>query len=126
MTMHNQAFGKRGEEIVARELAKAGFEVLARNVRIGRLGEIDIIARRDGVVHVIEVKTRTSAAFGEPELAVDGRKQRVMWRVWEAARRAHGREWGIGADVEVEFDVAAVMIGADRAELKWYRNIEIS
>ncbi len=126
MTMHNQAFGKRGEEIVARELAKAGFEVLARNVRIGRLGEIDIIARRDGVVHVIEVKTRTSAAFGEPELAVDGRKQRAMWRVWEGALKKYSREWGIGADVEVQFDVAAVMIGADRAELKWYRNIEIS
>ncbi len=126
MTMHNQAFGKRGEEIVARELAKAGFEVLARNVRIGRLGEIDIIARRDGVVHVIEVKTRTSAAFGEPELAVDGRKQRVMWRVWEGALKKCGQEWGVGADVEVQFDVAAVMIGADRAELKWYRNIEIS
>lgn len=126
MTMHNQELGKRGEEIVVRELVKAGFEVLARNVRIGRLGELDIIARREEVVHVIEVKTRTSTLFGEPEMAVDVRKQQVMRRVWEAAWRAHGREWGIKEDDEVQFDVAAVVMRPERAQLLWYRNIEIS
>lgn len=125
MTNHNQELGKRGEEIVVRELLKAGFEVLARNLRIGRLGELDVIAQRRGVTHVIEVKTRTSNTFGEPELAVDVRKQQVMRRVWEAARRVHGREWGIGADAAVQFDVGAVVVGQERIELKWYRNIEI-
>lgn len=126
MTMHNQDIGKRGENIVVRQLIADGFRVLARNLRIGRLGELDIIAQREGVVHVIEVKTRTSAVFGEPELAVDARKQQTMRRVWEAAVRAHGHEWGISVDAEVQFDVAAVMIGAERAELVWYRNIEVS
>lgn len=124
--MHNQELGKRGEDIVARQLVASGFEVITRNVHIGRLGELDIIARRDGVVHVIEVKTRTSTLFGEPELAVDVRKQQVMRRVWEAAWRVHGREWEIKEDDEVQFDVAAVVMRPERAQLLWYRNIEIS
>ncbi len=126
MSSHNQQLGKRGESIVARQLAASGFRIIAHNVRIGRLGELDIIAQREGVVHIIEVKTRTSAAFGEPELAVDVRKQQTMRRVWEAARRRHGREWGIGIDSDVQFDVAAVTVGSERAELVWYRNIDLS
>ncbi len=122
---HNQTIGKRGEDIVVRELEKSGFVVLARNCRIGNIGEIDCIARRGDRVHIIEVKTRTSALFGVPELAVTMQKRQRMWKAWQAARAMHGTDWGVSYHTPVQFDVAAVTLLPDRAQLLWYRDIEI-
>ena len=71
--MDRQALGRWGEEVAARHLVQAGYEVLARNWRC-RQGEIDIVARAGGLLCFVEVKTRSSLAFGEPAEAVRGRK----------------------------------------------------
>ena len=44
---NNRSFGSRGEDFAAACLARSGFEILARNFRFGRLGEIDMIAREN-------------------------------------------------------------------------------
>ena len=69
--------GMQGEELVAQVLLARGYKILARNYRT-RGGEIDIIARREGVIHFIEVKTRTRGTedYGRPSEAVNGEKQR--------------------------------------------------
>ncbi len=67
--MLNQDEGKRGEEIAAEYLKKQGFKIIDRNFRI-RGGEIDIIALDAGTLVFIEVKTRSSAAFGSPLEAI--------------------------------------------------------
>ena len=61
--------GKKGEEIAANYLAEKGYKIIARNWRFGK-DEIDIIAEHDNFLVIIEVKTRSSSDYGEPEEAV--------------------------------------------------------
>ena len=99
-----QALGTRGEELAAAFLTRAGLEVVARNYR-SRLGEIDLVARdRDELVFV-EVKTRSSTAFGEPAEAVSPRKARRLRTLaarWLAERRPP-------YTTELRFDVVSVL-----------------
>ena len=71
--------GKKGEEFAAIYIANLGFQILERNWRYRRF-EIDIIASRSGVLHFIEVKTRTSTTFGYPEESVTNKKIRSLIR----------------------------------------------
>ncbi|WP_382304163.1 YraN family protein [Herbiconiux sp. UC225_62] len=61
--------GRRGEEFAAEWLAKSGLRVVARNWRCP-VGEIDIVAHDGAVLAIVEVKTRTSDAFGHPFEAI--------------------------------------------------------
>jgi putative endonuclease len=100
-----QHFGRAAEAAAARYLAREGWTLLARNVRVGR-GELDLIVRRGGVLAFVEVKARRSSACGSPEDAVDGRKRRQVARLaelWLAAR-----PWALRGATDVRFDVIAV------------------
>lgn len=57
-----------------------GYKILERNFR-NRSGEIDIIAKKDGVIRFVEVKYRTTSDFGSPLEAVDARKQNQIRKV---------------------------------------------
>jgi len=100
--------GRRGEQIAARHLRRCGYRILERNFRAAG-AEIDLVAAERGTVVFVEVKTRSSAAFGAPAEAVDGRKAA---RIHRAAgiylRRMHA------AEGPARFDVVAI-IGAGRA-----------
>lgn len=74
MTTHNQRVGAWGEEIAATWLTEHGYEVAARNVRTP-YGEIDIIARQDGRVIFVEVKTLTTTKTFLPEHQITPRKR---------------------------------------------------
>jgi len=77
VSLFKKNLGQEGEERAAKFLIEQGYRILERNYRT-KSGEIDLIAlHRDEVVFV-EVKTRTSDAFGAPELAVNPRKQGRM------------------------------------------------
>jgi putative endonuclease len=77
MSLLRKMLGRRGEERAARFLVGCGYKILDRNYRTLN-GELDLIALHEGVVVFVEVKTRTSDAFGAPELAVTPQKQRRM------------------------------------------------
>ena len=77
MSLLRKMLGKAGEDRAARFLVKQGYKILERNYRVPS-GEIDLIALHKGEVVFVEVKTRSSDAFGAPELAVTPRKQRQM------------------------------------------------
>ena len=83
--------------------------MVARNWR-SRQGEIDLIARRAGVLAICEVKTRTSRAFGEPFEAVTRVKQARLRRLAaEWLRSAAEVGGGRGRYDEIRFDVASVL-----------------
>jgi putative endonuclease len=69
--------GREGEDVAAAFLRKRGYRILERNYST-RSGEIDLIALHRATVVFVEVKTRTSDAYGAPELAVNVRKQQRM------------------------------------------------
>ena len=74
MTTSRQELGSWGETLAAEYLTQNGYTVLAHNVRT-RHGEIDLVARQGAVTVFIEVKTRSSTAYGPPESAITPTKQ---------------------------------------------------
>lgn len=91
-----QQVGRRGEDVAAAELERQGLEVLARNWRCGRLGEIDIVALERGpegpTVVFCEVKCRTGLGFGHPLEAITFAKLRTLRQL--AAEWMHDHEVG--------------------------------
>ena len=75
--MNNKDTGFLGENITAQYLTQNGFEILHRNWRYKHL-EIDIIAFKDGILHIVEVKTRTDNQFGFPEQAITSKKMQFL------------------------------------------------
>ena len=92
-----------GEDLVAEWYVKRGYDIVERNWRC-RQGEIDIIASRDSVLVICEVKTRATADFGSPALAVDANKQQRLRRL-----AAHWLSENPTTRASVRFDVAAVV-----------------
>ncbi|HVF21074.1 MAG TPA: YraN family protein, partial [Mycobacteriales bacterium] len=80
--------GKYGERVAATYLVDGGYELIDRNWRCDDAelkGELDIVARREGVLTFVEVKTRSSVDFGEPAEAVGPvkvKKIRELATVW--------------------------------------------
>jgi putative endonuclease len=73
----NKELGKRGERLAVDYLKKKGYRIVETNYRT-RKGEIDIVCEHRDCVVFVEVKTRRSLAFGEPEEAVNSRKRKRM------------------------------------------------
>lgn len=82
MEQGRQAVGRRGEDLAVAELQRQGMEVLARNWRCGRIGEVDVVALdRTGAVPTVvvcEVKCRTGLGFGHPLEAITWAKLRTL------------------------------------------------
>lgn len=70
-------FGKLGEQLAEDFLVKKEYTILHRNWRHKKL-EIDIIALKNEIPHFVEVKTRSSKQFGEPEESVNKKKFRSL------------------------------------------------
>ncbi len=95
--------GERGERVACEFLQKYGYKILEKNYKC-KIGEIDVIARRQGRLAFIEIKTRTSAQFGTPQEAVDLRKQEKIFKVaqWYLKEKK-------ASNTPVAFDVVAVL-----------------
>ncbi len=70
--------GAEGEALAVAALEAKGYKVRERNYRFRR-SEIDLIVERDGWLVFVEVKTRTSDAFGFPEEFVDAKKKQMIF-----------------------------------------------
>ncbi len=95
--------GRVGEEAALDQYRRRGFELVARNWRC-RVGELDLVLRRGGLLVFCEVKSRRGDRLGGPFEAVDRRKQRKLRAVAEAFL-IPGR-----APAGVRFDVASVTL----------------
>lgn len=101
--------GNKGETLAARYLKARGYEIIARNFRHGK-AEIDLIVRRRDWVLFVEVKTRHSTDFGEPEdFVLAGQVNRI----YDAAE-----EWIFSNDWKghIRFDIVSVKIGPEPDE----------
>jgi putative endonuclease len=93
--------GKKGEELAATWLVSNGYEIMHRNWRHGRY-EIDIIAGRDGIIHIVEVKSRRSGAYGHPEDSVNRKK------IAHILQAAAGWLHEFPGHTRVQYDVLAI------------------
>lgn len=73
MAAHNE-LGKWGEELAAKYLEGQGYEILERDWKSGH-HDLDIVARNEKVLAIVEVKTRSNRLFGDPEEAIDYKKR---------------------------------------------------
>lgn len=107
MSKERQALGAWGEEQAALYLRRQGLKILHRNFRTP-VGEIDIVAQQRRQLVFVEVKTRRGTAFGTPQEAVGGHKQRQIIRTaqWYLQREKSG-------NLQPRFDVVAILCQSD-------------
>lgn len=70
--------GRRGERAAAALLRARGYDLVGAGF-LARRGELDLVCRRGAELVVVEVKTRSSGAFGTPREAVGARKRRALF-----------------------------------------------
>lgn len=98
--------GRRGEELAAQFLLAAGYSIVDRNWRCVT-GEIDLVARDGDDTVFVEVKTRSSTAYGHPFEAITARKLARMRRLAIAWTDAHPYRRGM-----LRIDAIAVIAAA--------------
>ena len=110
--MQKKELGRKGEEIAIRFLKKKGYRILEKNY-VCKMGEMDVIAKEKDTLAFIEVKTRTSTAFGPPQLAVNLTKQMQLSKVALYFLKEKKLE-----DVKARFDVVAIILGPKGEEIE--------
>jgi putative endonuclease len=101
--------GRRGEQVAAEHLTALGWQIIDRNWRCTQ-GELDIVADDAGTTVVVEVKTRSSLAFGHPFDAVTPRKLARLRRLAGAWCSAHATS-AVGAGHRpLRIDVIGVVL----------------
>ncbi|QHT69010.1 YraN family protein [Rhodocytophaga rosea] len=93
--------GNTGEKMASKFLEEKGYEVLERNYRYKK-AEIDIIAKKENVLVFVEVKTRKSKLYGEPEEAVNQSKINLI--LLAAENFIESYNWLF----DIRFDVIAI------------------
>ncbi|MFZ5452760.1 MAG: YraN family protein [Thermodesulfobacteriota bacterium] len=108
--------GDAGEDLAAATLKKQGYKILERNY-VTPLGEIDLIARHRGELVFIEVKTRSSNKFADPQDAVTPAKQARLQRLadYYLQRQCLG-------EVDMRFDVVGITLLAEGPKVEVIQN----
>jgi len=101
MAQHNE-LGKKGEKLAVDFLLKKGYKILDRNWRFQK-AEVDIIAQKENTLAVVEVKTRSSDYFGNPQDFVNNKKIKLLVSAID--------EYVISKNLEVEvrFDIISIL-----------------
>lgn len=99
----NKIVGSGGEIIAVEFLRNKNFKILETNFSC-KLGEIDIIAEKDGIIVFVEVKKRSTLAYGRPVEAVNFAKQRKIKKVAEIYLMVKHKNFA-----DVRFDVIEIV-----------------
>ena len=100
MAEHNE-LGKIGEDLAAAYLEENGYKILERNWTFQK-AEIDIIAQKENILAIVEVKTRSSIDFGLPQDFVKPKKIQLLVKAVNEYVTSNDLE------VAVRFDIIAI------------------
>ncbi|MFK7782631.1 YraN family protein [Psychroserpens sp.] len=114
MANHNE-LGKKGEELAVNFLLKHGYEILERNYTFQK-AEVDIIAKKGDTIAIVEVKTRSTKAFGNPQ---DFLKPKQIQRIVKAV---DNYVTSSQLDVEVRFDIIAIVKNGHQFDIEHLEN----
>ncbi|MFH1132818.1 MAG: YraN family protein [Pseudomonadota bacterium] len=95
--------GHAAERLAARFLEQQGYRILEFNYLV-KTGEIDIVAEENGVLCVVEVRSRKSRDFGDPLETVDWKKRTRLIRATQHLLAVRGWE-----DRQMRFDVVGIV-----------------
>ncbi|MBN1117153.1 MAG: YraN family protein [Bacteroidales bacterium] len=109
MADHND-LGRAGEDHAVEFLKNAGYKILERNWRFEKK-EIDIIARKENLIIIVEVKTRSTDYFGQPEESVTRAKQKYLIEAADVYLQE------LGFEAEVRFDIISIVKKKDKFEI---------
>lgn len=108
LSQNLKSLGKTGEDLASEYLQKQGYSIIDRNVSIYH-GEIDIIAIYNHQTIFVEVKTRSSDAYGSPSEAVTAKKLHVLIRTAELYLQKHPNVPQL-----FRIDVVSLVVGKDK------------
>ena len=101
MAQHNE-LGKEGEKLAVEYLQKNGYLIVEKNYRFLK-AEVDIIAKKEGTLAVVEVKTRSTTYFGNPQDFVNPKKIKLLVIAIDDYVTKND------LDVEIRFDIIAII-----------------
>lgn len=107
--------GKEAENLAADFLKQQGYEIVERNYRYQR-SEIDLIVRKENWLVFVEVKMRSSDAFGYPEEFVDYRKAKNI--VYGAEHYTFEQNY----EGNVRYDVVAISLRNGKPEIRHFED----
>ena len=114
MAQHNE-LGKIGEKLAADYLFSIGYEIVCKNYFYQK-AEIDIIAKHNNMMICVEVKTRNSDFFGDPQAFVTPNKIKLLVKAMDAFIIENE------IDLESRFDIVAILKNKTTEELTHYQN----
>jgi len=122
MISEKRKLGNIGEDFCVKHLVKHGYIVLDRNY-LKKWGEIDIVAKKDGIIHFVEVKTKELKSFMWNNLeSYDPEENVHPWKLKRISRavQTYLIEKDVDDDTEWQVDVAAVFLdfGAKEATIR--------
>lgn len=101
--MKKTELGARGEALAADYLEKNGYRILDRNYRC-RMGEIDLVARKENTLAFVEVKLRKNTSYGEAREFVTASKQHKL--IMAARHYLMTHPWA--EEMTLRFDVVEI------------------
>lgn len=107
MADSRQRLGRAGEQMAADLLTGKGYQIVTRNWRSGRSGEIDLVAQDGPSLVIVEVRTRRGLTYGSAEESVTPAKQARLAALAEAYCDIAGWQG------PVRIDVVAVSLAGD-------------
>ncbi len=113
--MSTRAIGKEAEQQAAEYLVEQGFAIRAVNWQLGQK-EIDIVAEKNGVLHIVEVRSLSSTNIMQPYQSINHQKQRNL--IWAA--NAYIEKHGLA--MEVQFDIISLVRNRGAIEIEYIPN----
>ena len=115
MSQHKQQLGKEGEKLATQHLIAKGYSILAKNYRHG-YAEIDIVAQIDKTVVFVEVKTRETDKYGQPEDFVSHSKIKKL------AEGAEGYIEEYDINLDARYDIISIILNKHQTEINHFED----
>ena len=107
--------GDKGEQMAVDLLQTKAYQILERNWRFSR-AEIDIIAKQKDILVFVEVKTRSTALFGEPEEFLSAKQEALITDAAAVYMEQIGHEW------EIRFDIISIILQTPQPTIRHFED----